>query len=323
MQRLLRGEEGIREHSDRTVLFTHLLLAIASTLVARDAPAQSVEYTAHATILHTGNSLSLILPELDSTDTALDSQRDALIADSATQNTARSTLNLGQFDNLSTLADREDQSRVEIVTGGTVNFQNGSLTMAQGGQVAVSAGQRHTLGGDEVSVLGALEHSAPHWTEAARDALMRDTLAAADEDCARLMGPDRAAWAWGRLHQLRFAHALGQILPEIGGRRLDVGPVPIGGSNTTVGLAEYRDTDFGIIFGASFRMVLDVGDWDRSLAINAPGQAGNPASRHYDDLTPLWAAGDCVPLLFSDEAVEAATVARIHLLPSDGFGRRT
>jgi penicillin amidase len=177
--------------------------------------------------------------------------------------------------------------------------------------------------GDEVSVLGALEHSAPHWTEAARDALMRDTLAAADEDCARLMGPDRAAWAWGRLHQLRFAHALGQILPEIGGRRLDVGPVPIGGSNTTVGLAEYRDTDFGIIFGASFRMVLDVGDWDRSLAINAPGQAGNPASRHYDDLTPLWAAGDCVPLLFSDEAVEAATVARIHLLPSDGFGRRT
>jgi filamentous hemagglutinin family protein len=90
----------------------------------------------------TGNSTTLIMPELDSATTALDSQRDALIADSATQDTARSTLTLGQFNNLSTLADREDQSRVEIVTGGVVNFQNGSLTMAQGGQVAVSAGQQ-------------------------------------------------------------------------------------------------------------------------------------------------------------------------------------
>jgi filamentous hemagglutinin family protein len=89
-----------------------------------------------------GNALTLILPELDSTDTALDSQRDALIADSATQNVARAGAANAQFNNLSLLADREDESRIEIVTGGTVDFQNGSLTMAQGGQVAVSAGQR-------------------------------------------------------------------------------------------------------------------------------------------------------------------------------------
>jgi hypothetical protein len=74
--------------------------------------------------------------------TALNSQRDGLIADSATRNLARTQLNLGLFDNLSKLADREDQSRIEIVTGGIVNFQNGSETMAQGGQVSVSAGRR-------------------------------------------------------------------------------------------------------------------------------------------------------------------------------------
>ena len=85
----------------------------------------------------TGNSINLILPELDSTDSALNSQRDGLIAASG-----GNTLATGQFDNLSTPADRKDQSRVEIVTGGLVDFRNGSLTMAQGGQVAVSAGQR-------------------------------------------------------------------------------------------------------------------------------------------------------------------------------------
>ena len=85
----------------------------------------------------TGNAMTIILPELDSTDTALNSQRDGLMAASGVN-----ALAAGQFDNLSTLADRKDLSRVEIVTGGIVDLQNGSLTAAQGGQVVVSAGQR-------------------------------------------------------------------------------------------------------------------------------------------------------------------------------------
>ena len=37
------------------------------------------------------------------------------------------------------MGDRQDQSRVEIVTGGTVTFKGGATTAAQGGQIAVSA----------------------------------------------------------------------------------------------------------------------------------------------------------------------------------------
>jgi penicillin amidase len=51
-------------------------------------------------------------------------------------------------------------------------------------------------------------------------------------------------------------------------------------------------------------MVLDVGNWDQSRAINTPGQSGNPYSAHYRDLAPLWAAGEYVPLLYSRDAVE-------------------
>jgi filamentous hemagglutinin family protein len=85
----------------------------------------------------TGNAITTILPETDSTETALNSQRDGLIAASGLNSLAT-----GQFDDLSTLADREDLSRVEIVSGNLVNFESGSLTMAQGGQVFVSAGNR-------------------------------------------------------------------------------------------------------------------------------------------------------------------------------------
>ncbi|OYU91198.1 MAG: hypothetical protein CFE29_06780 [Bradyrhizobiaceae bacterium PARB1] len=88
------------------------------------------------------SGLTAILPELDSQETALDSQRDALIAASAVANGARAQAASGKFDNLSPLADRQDQSRIEIVTGGTVLFKGGSYTAAQGGQIAVSASKR-------------------------------------------------------------------------------------------------------------------------------------------------------------------------------------
>ncbi|MFC7379186.1 filamentous haemagglutinin family protein [Brevundimonas sp. GCM10030266] len=85
------------------------------------------------------DSLTLILPELESTDTALNGQRDALITASNTANLNRGTTTNGGFNDRSLLADRLDQSRIEIVTGGDVVFEGGSQTMAQGGQVAVQA----------------------------------------------------------------------------------------------------------------------------------------------------------------------------------------
>ncbi|WP_454629937.1 filamentous haemagglutinin family protein [Bradyrhizobium cenepequi] len=108
------------------------------------------------------DALTLVLPELDSTDTALDGQRDALIAASAIANFARAGSATGAFDNLSLLADRQDQSRIEIVTGGLVDFQKGSQTMAQGGQVAVSAGGRVFVGqGASIDVSGTTDALLP------------------------------------------------------------------------------------------------------------------------------------------------------------------
>ena len=49
-------------------------------------------------------------------------------------------------------------------------------------------------------------------------------------------------------------------------------PAPPSGGN-------FRQTN-----GASWREVLDVGDWDRSLMTNVPGESGDPTSKHYSDL---------------------------------------
>ena len=125
------------------------------------------------------------------------------------------------------------------------------------------------------------------------------------------MGDDTTYWEWGKLHHGFFEHPLGDIVSDM----KSVGPLPKGGSGSTPMNAGYRMSDFRVTSGASFRMVADVGDWDASLCINAPGQSGDPRSKHYNDLAPLWAAGEYVPLLYSRAAVDAAAELVIRLAP--------
>ncbi|MEB0207189.1 filamentous haemagglutinin family protein [Pseudomonas sp. CCC3.1] len=94
---------------------------------------------------------------LDGTDaTALNSQRDnGLLNLDGRPNPVNNAT--GLFDNLSTISDRIDQSRIDIVSGGTVEFKDGSTTLATGGQVAVTAGQRSLVrDGAMIDVSGAV-----------------------------------------------------------------------------------------------------------------------------------------------------------------------
>ncbi len=97
---------------------------------------------------------------------------------------------------------------------------------------------------------------------------------------------------------------------------MTLGPLRVPGSSSTPRAASYNPTTFDQTAGASVRLVLDVGAWDNSMAINTPGQSADPASPHYRDLFPLWAAGVYVPLRFSRGAVEADAEVLMRLTPA-------
>ncbi|MEY8828394.1 penicillin acylase family protein [Sedimentitalea sp. XS_ASV28] len=172
--------------------------------------------------------------------------------------------------------------------------------------------RRFLVPGNIPTVLRALTGERPALAERLgdREALLAETLAAAWQEASERFGDDPAVWRWGDLHKGYFRHALTPL-----GTGHDVGPLSTGGSSTTVMLGHYDASDFRVHTGASVRMVVDVGAWDNSVWINAPGQSGVPGSTHYDDLAPMWAAGDYVPMRYSAEAVDAATVTRIALVP--------
>lgn len=98
--------------------------------------------------------------------------------------------------------------------------------------------------------------------------------------------------------QITFRHPLA-ITQETRGR-YNVGPFQPGGYASTVNAYSSRAN---VDVGASFRMIADVGDWDRSVAISAPGQAEWPGKPHFSDLATPWASGEYFPLLFSDPAI--------------------
>ncbi len=150
---------------------------------------------------------------------------------------------------------------------------------------------------------------------ARRNQLLEKSLAAAWADLQKLAGPDPAAWRWDRLHHTLFAHPLGAATDAATRARLDVGPFPKAGGGDTVNLSSHDPADFRQIGGPSFRVVIDVGDWDNSRAMNTPGQSGDPASPHYRDLAPMWLKGEYFPLLYTKARVEAAALKRIDLVP--------
>ena len=137
-------------------------------------------------------------------------------------------------------------------------------------------------------------------------AQFQTALDAALDQIEAQFGKDPSGWQWGKLHQLTLAHPSGN-------RAWQLGPVARPGDANTVNAtsgASFRQTN-----GASWREVLDVGDWDRSLMTNVPGESGDPTSKHYGDLLADWAAGRYHPMPFTRQAVEAATEERMILRP--------
>lgn len=153
---LIRAREGDITLAGRTVEQAGVVMA-SSTLNQRGTVhlLTSVSDGA-ASVTLAGGSTTAIVIEDDGKTTALDSQRQALLAESVEQDKVRATAVQGSFDNLSRLQDRRDLSRVEIVSGGTVLAQDGALTLATGGQVVVDAQRRALLAdGARMDVSGA------------------------------------------------------------------------------------------------------------------------------------------------------------------------
>ena len=168
------------------------------------------------------------------------------------------------------------------------------------------------------------------------DEVLSKALDEAITEIERRLGPDQAKWSWGQIHRANFRHPLNLAArpPGPGGgggapfgldsgaisrerliESLDIQPVTRPGDANSVN-ATGGGPNFTEAYGASYRQIIDVSNWDNSMMTNVPGESGVPGSPHYRDLVEPWAEGVYHPMPFSRKAVEEAAEERLLLKPA-------
>ncbi|HEX7123276.1 MAG TPA: penicillin acylase family protein, partial [Gemmatimonadaceae bacterium] len=138
-----------------------------------------------------------------------------------------------------------------------------------------------------------------------RDEIVAASLVAAYDSLVRHYGPPSSgAWRWDRRMTARVMHLLG--IPSF-----SAPSVPAQGGPETLNPVS------GSSFGASWRMVVELGDEVRAWGTYPGGQSGHPASSRYMDRLPLWSEG-VLDTLFTprDSSMLQDGAPRLTLVPA-------
>ncbi|MCE7996662.1 MAG: penicillin acylase family protein [Roseivirga sp.] len=147
-----------------------------------------------------------------------------------------------------------------------------------------------------------------------RDLFLYEAFKTAVNGLEEKLGSDMSKWQYGQADNKHtyMAHALGNAVNQEHKAKLNLGPLPRGGNSYTPGSSggNMRQSS-----GASFRMIVNTGDWDAAIGTNGPGQSGNPESPYYRNLFEPWAKDQFFPVYYSREKVESVTAEKITLNP--------
>ena len=144
--------------------------------------------------------------------------------------------------------------------------------------------------------------------------LIRESFREAVATLKEKLGPDISTWRYGqqRYKHITLRHPLSNAVNEKYRKILEAGPAPRGGYAYTVCATGYDDNQGS---GASFRILVNTGNWDETLVMNNPGQSGDPASPYYKNLFQDWAQDRFFPLYFTRNKIDSVAAGVFRLVP--------
>jgi penicillin amidase len=120
-----------------------------------------------------------------------------------------------------------------------------------------------------------------------RDEMIRKSVVDALHDLKSGLGGELKEWQWGKVHTVTFGHVFGEN-PLLGGF-FNVGPLPVGGSHSTVNVGQYfLAHPYKSVVGASMRQIFNLADINDTRSVLPPGQSGQVFSSHYKDQITMW-----------------------------------
>jgi penicillin amidase len=94
------------------------------------------------------------------------------------------------------------------------------------------------------------------------------------------------------------------------------GPVPVDGTIATVNNTSYSINEpYEVSTVPSYRQIVDLEDFARSVSMHTTGQSGHPYHSHYDDMIDPWRNIEYHPMLWEQADVEADAEGTLVLRP--------
>ncbi|MCD6598697.1 MAG: penicillin acylase family protein [Bacteroidales bacterium] len=149
-------------------------------------------------------------------------------------------------------------------------------------------------------------------SEKQRDLLIQTSFMKALNILSDRLGSDIEKWQYGqeKNKHITINHILGNLCKNSLQDKLNVGPAIRGGYFYCVGMTGYNPNQTS---GASFKIIVNTGNWDDTRAMNTPGQSGNPDSPYYKNLFNMWANDQYFPLYYSREKIETVAAEKLIL----------
>ena len=131
-------------------------------------------------------------------------------------------------------------------------------------------------------------------------------------DLESSLGKDPQQWLWGKVHQIEFVSPIRR--KGFGKGLLGGGSHPAPGSCETLcrGIYDFN-APFGVTISASLRMVVDLNDDDKILAVLPGGVCGRLFNPHTKDQIEAFMNGEKVYWWFSDKAIKGHSRAVLTL----------
>jgi penicillin amidase len=155
---------------------------------------------------------------------------------------------------------------------------------------------------------------SPFKSDSSRNSFLMEAFKNAVGNLKKSLGEDPLQWQYGQeaYKHSSITHAIGAVASSQYAKKLNLPSLPRGGNAYTPGSTGSNKRQSS---GASFRMIVNTGDWDATIGTNAPGQSGNPDSPFYTNLYEDWAKDVYFPVYYSKEKIEEHLYKRTLLTP--------
>jgi penicillin amidase len=148
-----------------------------------------------------------------------------------------------------------------------------------------------------------------------RDDLFHQAALKAAKNLESTLGADPAKWLWGKVHVHEFVSPIRRS--GFGAEWLGGGSHPASGSGETLYRGIYEFTKpYKVEISASMRMVADLADPDKVLAVLPGGVTGRQFDPHTTDQVKSFMDGSKVYWWFSDKAIREHTQHTLTLSPN-------